>query len=317
MIFPVKRLADLGFEILATEGTAEVLHRHGVVATVVRKHREAEPTGPPTRSQRILAGEIDLIVNTPYGVGPAARRLRDPDRRRGQGRAVITTVQGLAAAVQGIEALVSGADRRASAAGVRCGREPRRWTSRPWTRGRADGEPVQVAARSSPPGGSATTTRSRSWRPASPSGTRPGHFVALAVGGGTPAMLLRRAFSIYRVQERGVYGGTVEIVFAVHGKGTAWLAERQPHDPVDVVGPLGRAVRAAARAGDGDARRRRLRHARRCSPSPSSCARAAAGSTSCSAPRPRTGCSGRSRPSACRPRSRSPPRTARWGSADG
>ena len=30
MIFPVKRLADLGFEILATEGTAEVLRRNGV-----------------------------------------------------------------------------------------------------------------------------------------------------------------------------------------------------------------------------------------------------------------------------------------------
>jgi dihydroorotate dehydrogenase electron transfer subunit len=71
-------------------------------------------------------------------------------------------------------------------------------------------------------------------------GTRPGHFVAVAVGGGSSATLLRRAFSIYRVQERGVYGSTVEIVFAVHGKGTAWLAERRAHDPVDIVGPLGR-----------------------------------------------------------------------------
>ncbi|HEY5032614.1 MAG TPA: dihydroorotate dehydrogenase electron transfer subunit [Actinomycetes bacterium] len=71
-------------------------------------------------------------------------------------------------------------------------------------------------------------------------GTRPGHFVAVAVGGGSAATLLRRAFSIYRVQERGVYGSTVEIIFAVHGKGTAWLAERRAHDPVDIVGPLGR-----------------------------------------------------------------------------
>jgi dihydroorotate dehydrogenase electron transfer subunit len=70
--------------------------------------------------------------------------------------------------------------------------------------------------------------------------TRPGHFVALAIGGEESSLLLRRAFSIYRVQERGVYGGTVEIVFAVHGKGTAWLADRRQGDPVDVVGPLGR-----------------------------------------------------------------------------
>jgi len=71
-------------------------------------------------------------------------------------------------------------------------------------------------------------------------GARPGHFVAVAVGGPSAATLLRRAFSIYRVQERGVYGSTVEIIFAVHGKGTAWLAERRAHDPVDIVGPLGR-----------------------------------------------------------------------------
>ena len=76
--------------------------------------------------------------------------------------------------------------------------------------------------------------------PGNAEGARPGHFIALAVGGDDSAMLLRRAFSIYRVQERGVYGGTVEIVFAVHGKGTAWLSRVSPHDPIDVVGPLGR-----------------------------------------------------------------------------
>ena len=71
-------------------------------------------------------------------------------------------------------------------------------------------------------------------------GARPGQFVALAVGGEHSSMLLRRAFSIYRVQERGVYGGTVEVVFSVHGKGTAWLAGLRAHDPLDIVGPLGK-----------------------------------------------------------------------------
>jgi dihydroorotate dehydrogenase electron transfer subunit len=70
--------------------------------------------------------------------------------------------------------------------------------------------------------------------------TRPGHFVALAVGGPQSSMLLRRAFSIYRVRPRGAYGGTVEVVFAVAGAGTAWLARLDRNDPVDVVGPLGR-----------------------------------------------------------------------------
>jgi dihydroorotate dehydrogenase electron transfer subunit len=76
--------------------------------------------------------------------------------------------------------------------------------------------------------------------PGIPDITRPGHFVALAVGGPHSSMLLRRAFSIYSVQSRGVYGGTLEVVFAVHGKGTEWLSRLHRHDQVDIVGPLGR-----------------------------------------------------------------------------
>jgi dihydroorotate dehydrogenase electron transfer subunit len=69
---------------------------------------------------------------------------------------------------------------------------------------------------------------------------RPGHFVALAVGGETTAHLLRRAFSVYRTQDRGVYGGTIDIVFAEHGAGTRWLSQVRVHDSLDVVGPLGK-----------------------------------------------------------------------------
>ena len=70
--------------------------------------------------------------------------------------------------------------------------------------------------------------------------TKPGQFVAVAVGGETGGMLLRRAFSIYSVRETGVYGGTVEFIFSVAGRGTAWLAAQRPYDPIDIVGPLGR-----------------------------------------------------------------------------
>lgn len=68
---------------------------------------------------------------------------------------------------------------------------------------------------------------------------KPGQFVALAVGGESTSMLLRRAFSIYAADERGVFGGTVEVVFANQGAGTRWLSKLQPHALVDVVGPLG------------------------------------------------------------------------------
>src|SRR4029078_3859003 len=79
MIFPVKRLADLGFEIWATEGTAEVLPSNGVRPKIVRKHGDGPaPDGEPTVVTRILAGEVDLIVNTPFGSpghsGPALAR---------------------------------------------------------------------------------------------------------------------------------------------------------------------------------------------------------------------------------------------------
>ncbi len=110
MIFPVKRLADLGFEIWATRGTGEVLRRNGVRATIVRKHSDGPgPDGEPTIVDRILSGQVDLIVNTPFG-GPGQsgfRRdgyeIRTAAVRRGI--PCITTVQGLAAAVQGIEAI--------------------------------------------------------------------------------------------------------------------------------------------------------------------------------------------------------------------
>ena len=74
MIFPVKRLADLGFEILATEGTAEVLRRNGVEADGgAQAHRGRGADGEPTIVELIHAGEIDLVVNTPSGPSASAR----------------------------------------------------------------------------------------------------------------------------------------------------------------------------------------------------------------------------------------------------
>ena len=45
IVFPVKRLAELGFEILATEGTAAVLHRSGIASSVVRKYSSGRGDG--------------------------------------------------------------------------------------------------------------------------------------------------------------------------------------------------------------------------------------------------------------------------------
>ncbi|MFC5179666.1 carbamoyl-phosphate synthase large subunit [Nocardioides taihuensis] len=113
MIFPVKRLADLGFEILATAGTAEVLRRNGIDARVVRKHFQGTgPDGEPTTVQLITSGEIDLVVNTPHGSASGGSPRVDGYEIRtaavGANIPCITTVQGLGAAVQGIEAMRAG-----------------------------------------------------------------------------------------------------------------------------------------------------------------------------------------------------------------
>ncbi|GAB4081492.1 carbamoyl-phosphate synthase large subunit [Modestobacter muralis] len=107
-IFPVKRLADLGFRVLATVGTAQVLRRNGVACEVVGKFSD----GPGNCVERIQSGEVDLVVNTPFGTpGNGGPRLDGYEIRAaavGMGIPCITTVQGMAATVQGVEALRRG-----------------------------------------------------------------------------------------------------------------------------------------------------------------------------------------------------------------
>jgi carbamoyl-phosphate synthase large subunit len=109
IVFPVKRLAELGFEILATEGTATVLKRNGITSTVVRKFsRGRGPAGEPTIVDLISAGEVDMVVNTPSGQGARADGYEIRAATTAADKAIVTTVQQLGAAVQGIEAALAG-----------------------------------------------------------------------------------------------------------------------------------------------------------------------------------------------------------------
>jgi dihydroorotate dehydrogenase electron transfer subunit len=69
---------------------------------------------------------------------------------------------------------------------------------------------------------------------------RPGHFLAVAVGGENTAMGLRRAFAIAGATPSTDFAGTVTFVVAEHGPGTRWLVRRPAGETLDVVGPLGR-----------------------------------------------------------------------------
>ncbi|MFF7939334.1 carbamoyl-phosphate synthase large subunit [Nocardia gamkensis] len=109
MVFPVKRLHDLGFRILATEGTAEMLRRNGIPCEQVRKHSEVGPDDQPTIVEQIRDGEVDMVFNTPYGnSGPRVDGYEIRSAAVGVNIPCITTVQGAAAAVQGIEASING-----------------------------------------------------------------------------------------------------------------------------------------------------------------------------------------------------------------
>ncbi|RMF81877.1 MAG: carbamoyl-phosphate synthase large subunit [Nitrospirae bacterium] len=99
-----RRLAELGFEILATQGTAEYLRRHGVAAEAVHKVTE----GRPHVVDRITNGEVQLVVNTTsdaedrrqsFSIRASALRLGVP---------YFTTVAGAREAVKGIAALQRG-----------------------------------------------------------------------------------------------------------------------------------------------------------------------------------------------------------------
>ncbi|WP_422741341.1 carbamoyl-phosphate synthase large subunit [Micromonospora sp. WMMD754] len=108
MIFPIKRLADLGFEIVATTGTAEVLRRHGIACEQIRKHYESGEGADAV--SLILGGDVALVVNTPQGSGASARSDGYEIRSAAVTADIpcVTTVPGAAAAVMGIEARING-----------------------------------------------------------------------------------------------------------------------------------------------------------------------------------------------------------------
>ncbi|MDN6438234.1 MAG: carbamoyl-phosphate synthase large subunit [Corynebacterium nuruki] len=108
MILPIQRLASLGFDLLATAGTAAMLRRNGIACTTVAKQSDELPAHSSERRivDLIKAGEVDFILNTP--AGNAAARDDGYDIRSAAvnvGVPCVTTVQGAVAAVQGIEAL--------------------------------------------------------------------------------------------------------------------------------------------------------------------------------------------------------------------
>lgn len=110
LIFPIQRLASLGFKMLATAGTAGMLRRNGVACETVLKQSDVKAGSDGVSIvDRINNGEVDLILNTPAGSSGARHDGYDIRAAAvNMGIPLVTTVQGVTAAVQGIEALRAG-----------------------------------------------------------------------------------------------------------------------------------------------------------------------------------------------------------------
>ncbi|HET9325874.1 MAG TPA: carbamoyl-phosphate synthase large subunit [Candidatus Eisenbacteria bacterium] len=102
--FMAKKLVELGYELIATRGTARFLRRNGVECSEVFKVRE----GSPNAADLIEAGEIHLVINTPLGRSSKYDEKAIRESAVTYGVPVITTVAGALAAVSGLEALSRG-----------------------------------------------------------------------------------------------------------------------------------------------------------------------------------------------------------------
>ncbi|NBT46342.1 MAG: carbamoyl-phosphate synthase large subunit [Actinobacteria bacterium] len=108
-ILPVRRLAQLGYKILATVGTASILQRHGIEATVVRKHSadDSAPIGP-TIVELISQGAIDAVVNTPSGSDARKDGYEIRAATTAADAPIFTTITQLAAAIGSFEQVIQG-----------------------------------------------------------------------------------------------------------------------------------------------------------------------------------------------------------------
>ena len=107
IVLPVRRLAQLGYRILATAGTAKMLQRHGIEAESVIKHSSAREDERSIVDQ-IAAGEVDVVVNTPSGADARSDGYEIRAATTAADKPIFTTVAQLSAAIGSFEAIREG-----------------------------------------------------------------------------------------------------------------------------------------------------------------------------------------------------------------
>jgi carbamoyl-phosphate synthase large subunit len=96
-----KLFSDLGFELVATGGTAVVLEKAGLKVSRVFKLAEGRPNSVDLLKNR----EIQLVINTPAGEAPRVDEVKIRTTAVYTGTPIMTTISGAKAAALGIAAL--------------------------------------------------------------------------------------------------------------------------------------------------------------------------------------------------------------------
>lgn len=108
VILPASRLQQLGFRILATEGTAEILMRNGIEVEVVKKYSATHGTDQDNIVDLITRGEVDIIANTPGSASARADGYEIRAAAVGADKALFTTIATLGAAVSAMDKMAGG-----------------------------------------------------------------------------------------------------------------------------------------------------------------------------------------------------------------
>jgi len=103
VVLIAKKLADLGFKIIATAGTAQTLMRNGIEVKTLPKLREGLR---PNIIDLIKDGKVDLMINTPAGKAPRVDEIKIRSHAILYNVPLITTIAGAQASVNGIENLI-------------------------------------------------------------------------------------------------------------------------------------------------------------------------------------------------------------------
>ncbi|MEY4477306.1 MAG: hypothetical protein RJA31_810, partial [Actinomycetota bacterium] len=102
IVLPVQRLSQLGFRVLATEGTADILDRNGIPVEIVSKHSQVDGEGRSIVDM-IRAGEVDFIINTPSGSSARADGMEIRREAVAADKALVTTIAQVSAAVASLD----------------------------------------------------------------------------------------------------------------------------------------------------------------------------------------------------------------------